>query len=261
MNNDLDMSWIQEYSRIHSIQQIMNKEELDTIVLQTIYMNTQKQITKIDKEIINLNISSNRYISKEQLLKIIQNKKQVDTTTYNLFDMLLFTLDLEPKDIQKYVNGECSNITKLKSLYSNNKPSTNTHSIIDIIIPPSLFIFHSLHTFFLLFIEITRTPEIGTTEGVRVFSGDGLPSNDNRSSLDNTRTEPIKSILKTTQSDTRTSNHETSGGSRVLSGDNLLSKDNKRQTKKVRIADYMEVIQHPKHKKTRKISHYNITPM
>lgn len=255
MNNDLDMSWIQEYSRIHSIQQIMNKEELDTIVLQTIYMNTQKQITKIDKEIIDLNISSNRYISKEQLLKIIQNKKQVDTTRYNLFDMLLFTLDLEPKDIQKYVNGECNNIAKLKSLY------TNTHSIIDIIIPPSLFIFHSLHTFFLLFIEIGRTPNLETNVCVRVFSGDGLPSNDNRSSLDNTRTEPIKSILKTIQSNTITSNLEPSGGSPVLSGDNLLSKYNKRQTKKVRIADNIEVIQHPKHKKTRKISHYNITPM
>ena len=254
MDNDLDMSWIQEYSRIHSIQQIMNKEELDMIVIQTIYMNTQKQITKIDKEIIHLNIDSNRYISKEQLLKIIQNKKQVDKTTYNLFDMLLFTLDLEPKDIQKYVNGECNNIAKLKSL------ATNTHSIIDIIIPPSLFIFHSLHTFFLLFIEIGRTPEIGTSVGVRVLSGDGLPSKDNKSSPDNTRTEPIKSILKTTQSDTRTPNIEPIEGSRVLSGDNLLSKDNKRQTKKVRIADNIEVIQHPKHKKTRKNIAHNITP-
>jgi len=225
MDNDLDMSWIQEYSRIHSIQQIMNKEELDTIVIQTIYMNTQKQITKTDKETIVLNTGSNRYISKEQLLKMIQNKKQVDKIKYTLFDMLLFTLDLEPKDIQKYVNGDCNNIAKLKSLYTNKPsldnprtytlvPSSEVLPITDIVIPPSLFIFHSLHTFFLLFIEIERTPDRGT----HASSGDNASNN--------TRPD-IKSILKTTPSD-------------------------KRHTKKVRIADVMEVIQEPKHKKTRK---------
>ena len=229
MNSDLDMSWIQEYSRIHSIQQIMNKEELDTIVIQTIYLNTQKQITKTGKETIVLNTGSNRYISKEQLLKMIQNKKQVDKIKYTLFDMLLFTLDLEPKDIQKYVNGDCNNIAKLKSLYANKPspdnpqtltlvPSSDVLPITDIIIPPSVFIFHSLHTFFLLFIEIERTPDIGTNVGVQGLLQDNASNN--------TRPD-VKSILKTTQSD-------------------------KRQTKKVRIADVMEVIQEPKHKKTRK---------
>jgi len=229
MDNNLDMSWIQEYSRIHSIQQIMNKEELDTIVIQTIYLNTQKQITKTGKETIVLNTGSNRYISKEQLLKMIQNKKQVDKIKYTLFDMLLFTLDLEPKDIQKYVNGDCNNIAKLKSLYANKPslenprtstlvPSSEVLPITDIIIPPSLFIFHSLHTFFLLFIEIERTPHLGTNVGVQGLLQDNTSNN--------TRPD-VKSILKTTQSD-------------------------KRQTKKVRIADVMEVIQEPKHKKTRK---------
>jgi hypothetical protein len=145
-NLDIDMSWIKEYSRIHSLQQIMNREELDSIVIQTIYMNTNMEITKIDKEQLKLNTNNHNkpYISKEQLLRIVQTKKVIEKTKYKLFDMLLFTVDLDPKDIQKYVNGECSEIVQLKSI----------PIIDDIVIPPSIFIFHSLHTFFLFFTEI-----------------------------------------------------------------------------------------------------------
>ena len=160
------MSWIEEYSRIHSIQQIMNREELDSIAIQTIYMNTNLEITKINKEIVKLDTNTHRCISKEQLLQIIQTKKVIEKTKYKIFDMLLFTVDLDPKDIQKYVNGECSQKSRLKSI-----PMVD-----DLIIPPSLFIFHSLHTFFLLFTEIAE--EI-----------------------------PIKSILKTGQNDGKKPKH------------------------------------------------------
>lgn len=144
MKDDLDMSWINDYSRMHTIQQIMNKEELDSIVLQTIYMNKNLEITKVDKENIKLNNNSKRYISKEQLLQIVQTKKIVEKNKYKLLEMLLLSLHLDPIDIQKYVNGECSEITQLKTI-----PIIN-----DVIIPPSLFIFHSLHTFYLFFTEI-----------------------------------------------------------------------------------------------------------
>jgi hypothetical protein len=146
MKDDLDMSWINDYSRMHTIQQIMNKEELDSIVLQTIYMNKNLEITKIDKENIKLdnNNNSKRYISKEQLLQIVQTKKIMEKNKYKLLDMLLLSLHLDPIDIQKYVNGECSEIIHLKSI-----PIIN-----DVNIPASLFIFHSLHTFYLFFTEI-----------------------------------------------------------------------------------------------------------
>jgi hypothetical protein len=58
--------------------------------------------------------------------------------------MLLYKIDLEPKDIQRYVNGDCNAIDGLKSI-----PIVD-----DIVIEPSLFIFHSLHTIFLFFEEI-----------------------------------------------------------------------------------------------------------
>jgi hypothetical protein len=152
MKDDLDMSWINDYSRMHTIQQIMNKEELDSIVLQTIYMNKNLEIAKIDKENINLNNinNTNRCITKEQLLQIIQTKQIVEKCKYKLFDIVLLTLDLDPVDIQKYVNEECGEIIRLKSVQMKNN---------DIIIPPSIFVFHSLHTFYLFFEEVD-TPSI-----------------------------------------------------------------------------------------------------
>jgi hypothetical protein len=222
MNNldlDIDMSWIKEYSRIHSIQQIMNREEIDSIVIQTIYMNTNLEIKKIDKETLKLdtnshNTNNKRCITKEQLLQIVQTKKVIEKTKYKLFDMLLFTVDLDPKDIQKYVNGECSEIAHLKSI----------PIIDDIVILPSLFIFHSLHTFFIFFTEIANNSG-SKALGVRENSLE-------RSSKEFAEDIPIKSILKTSQNDNKKS----------------------KQTKKVRISEDDNVIVHRKiPKKTRKI--------
>jgi hypothetical protein len=171
-NLDIDMSWIKEYSRIHSLQQIMNREELDSIVIQTIYMNTNMEITKINKEPLKLNTKNHNrpFISKELLLQIIQTKKVIEKTKYKLFDMLLFTVDLDPKDIQKYVNGECSEIAQLKSI-----PVVD-----DIVIPPSIFIFHSLHAVFIFFTEIAEK------SGKKSDGGSILLQD----------VKPIKSILK-----------------------------------------------------------------
>jgi hypothetical protein len=211
-NLDIDMSWIKEYSRIHSIQQIMNREDIDSIVIQTVYLNTNLEITKIDKETIKLitnshNTNNKSYISKEQLLQIVQTKKVIEKNKYKLFDMLLFTVDLDPKYIQKYVNGECNEIVKLKPI----------PIIDDIFIPPSLFIFHSLHTFFLFFVEVEQN---SSPNGYKC----NLLSRDIEPSIS------IKSILKIS--------------------------DNKKlkQTKKVRISENDNlIIPRPAHKKTRKV--------
>ena len=82
-SDNLDMSWIHEYSRIHSVQQLMNREPVDDIVIQTIYMNNNLEIKKINKELISLtninsdinsNTGSNKGITKEQLLNILNEK-------------------------------------------------------------------------------------------------------------------------------------------------------------------------------------------
>jgi len=187
-SNDLDMSWIHEYSRIHSVQQLMNKEPLDDIVIQTIYMNHNLEITKINKELLSLtNMNGNKGITKDQLTNIIQDKTNVCHGKYKLFDCVLYTIDLDPKEIQKYINSESTTIGKLKpisfilrnsTVVSPEKlpiPTIDSRTSMrdsslrcsptlvlssgiatienDIIIRPSLFIFHSLHSILILLQE------------------------------------------------------------------------------------------------------------
>jgi hypothetical protein len=238
---DIDMSWIKEYSRIHSIQQIMNREELDSIVIQTIYMDTNLKITKIDKEPIKLTTSNRNtnnkiYISKEQLLRIIKTKKVIEKTKYTLFDMLLFTVDLDPKDIQKYVNGECKETAKLKSI----------PIIDDIVVLPSIFIFHSLHTFFLFFVEVEHGSFTKDTGGNLLSQDNGanIPITSTGYSRGNFRLQPISGTA-----DSR-SPYNIPVKSILKSSDNKKPK----QTKKVRIFEGDNlVIPRPVHKKTRKV--------
>jgi len=172
-SDSLDMSWINEYSRIHSVQQLMNREPMEDIGIQTIYMNNNLEIKKINKELISLtNINSDKGIekgiTKEQLLNILNEKTNRRTPElgtsvgarllsgdgmtsqdniphgkYTLFDILLYTIDLDPKDIQKYVNDDSNNIGILNSISMEK----------DIIIRPSLFIFHSLYSILVLLQE------------------------------------------------------------------------------------------------------------
>ena len=64
------MSWINEYSRIHSVQQLMNREPIDDIVIQTIYMNHTLEIKKINKEseqeTLNVNKNHDNYKAKQK---------------------------------------------------------------------------------------------------------------------------------------------------------------------------------------------------
>ena len=152
-DDNLDISWIQEYSRIHSVQQIMNREPMDDIAIQTIYLkpisDNNLKITKIKKENIQLTtINNSKCITKEQLIHIIREKTNIFDVKYKLIDSLLYTVDLEPKDIQKYVNGECNDIGVLTPISIEN----------DIFIRPSLFIFHSLHSIVFLLEEIVAIP-------------------------------------------------------------------------------------------------------
>ena len=152
-DDNLDISWIQEYSRIHSVQEIMNREPMDDIAIQTIYLrrtsDNNLEIAKIKKENIQLTaINRRKCITKEQLMHIIEEKTNIFDVKYKLIDSLLYTIDLEPKDIQKYVKGECNASGGLKPISMEN----------DIVIRPSLFIFHSLHSVVFLLEEIVAIP-------------------------------------------------------------------------------------------------------
>jgi hypothetical protein len=146
---DLDTSWIQDVSRLHRVNDLMEREEMNCISIQTIYINSKQEIEKTEKETIELRKinSTQKYkigITNEQLLHFIQKKKNtLFTKKYKLDNVLLYNIDIEPTHIHKYVNEN----------YTDNTTLVSVPIVKDIVIPPSLLIFHSIQTLYCIFIE------------------------------------------------------------------------------------------------------------
>lgn len=143
---DLDISWIQEHEKETNIDEKYFREPMKNISVYYIYINNH-EIEKIDNDIINifsLSESKELGISKECILHIIQNKKKKDEKKYKLIDILLYHVNLEPEIIQNYSKSE--NIDEL------SKGFFKVLSIFDdILIPDSIFIFHSINSLYFIF--------------------------------------------------------------------------------------------------------------
>jgi len=149
-NNDLDTSWILHEQRIQNMQNNHFREPLESIRGVFIYINQNNYIDKIITERLSLDTynNSNSIIYNHFLLKILQDKKiKTPTSKYKFSNAFSFFVDLEPEQIQPFSgldHDKLHNSTFFKEI-----------SITDnIIIPPSIFIFHNINTIYFFFQEI-----------------------------------------------------------------------------------------------------------
>jgi hypothetical protein len=145
-NDDiLDTSWIDEFEKTNNIENNFIREPLKNIHFYFVYINKNKNVDKI---IIKNHSLENSCISKEKLLYIIENNRTFNNYKYKLLDLLLHSVDLEPHDIQNFINS-----SKPK-YFLKPIPIFN-----DIIIPSSILMFHPLNSLFFLFIEHDLPPK------------------------------------------------------------------------------------------------------
>jgi hypothetical protein len=148
MDDDLDMSWINEQERIQNIQSNYYREPMETVNMYFIYINQNQYIDKILCEKYDLEIVSNgSLLNKETILKIIQTKK-INTlnTRYKLVDILQYHVELEPEHIQTFINGEPDP--------SSPKILKNISVFDEIVFSPSIFIFHGINCLYFIFQEV-----------------------------------------------------------------------------------------------------------
>ena len=135
---DLDTSWIDNYQKISSIQENYFREPMTSIPLFFIYMNQNDEIIKVMCEEEVLESST---IFTERLLRIIEDKRHINHSTYKLVDLLQYVVDIEPENLQSFIAEEGGS-QWLKSI---------SYSIGDIKIPHSIFIFHELNHLYFFF--------------------------------------------------------------------------------------------------------------
>jgi hypothetical protein len=147
---DLDISWIDKHNKLHTIDKNYCREPMDNIDIHLIYINANNVIEKISSE--KIDICNNR-IPKEKILKIIQDNKSVCSAKYKLLDIIVYNVDLEPQYIQDFVQNHHMNTTRFFKICP---------IVDDIIITPSIFIFHSLNAIYFMFqeIEVVLNPVI-----------------------------------------------------------------------------------------------------
>jgi hypothetical protein len=145
-DSDLDVSWIEENEKIENIDKNFLKEPMDHIDIFFIFTNTNSYIEKIVCENHPLSkVDNKNVLKKEYILQLIQSKKmKTSTMKYKFMDLLLFNVDLEPEHIQNFAKSEMNS--------ENSKTFFKVFPIVDdVVIPPSIFIFHNTNSIYFLF--------------------------------------------------------------------------------------------------------------
>jgi hypothetical protein len=150
IEGDLDDSWIHETEKLEKIEQNYIREPMEFIDTFFIYINSNSYIEKILSEkhpLVLLADGKTNVLKKEYILQLIQSKKiKTNHSKYKFIDMITFNVDLEPEHIQSYSKNE--------NISENSKKFFNVLPIIDdVLIPPSIFVFHGINSIFFIFQE------------------------------------------------------------------------------------------------------------
>jgi hypothetical protein len=133
-----------------SIDTNYNKEPCEQINTYFLFVDVDNHIHKIssDKENLCIGQGNTRIITKELLIQMIEAKKKENPKIkYRLANILLYCNEIEASDIRNYAKIEnmeeiSNNVLKVLSIFN------------DVVIPNSIFIFHSINAIYFIFKQI-----------------------------------------------------------------------------------------------------------
>lgn len=190
-DSDLDTSWMKDHEKLESVQSNYSKERLENIDIFFLFINANEFIEKIvcenhplsfENSDNNKNNNNNSVLKKETILQLIQSKKKATLhSKYKFMDILTYNVDLESEHVQNFAKSE--------NLLENSKHFFKVLPIVDdIIIPPSIFIFHGVNALYFLFKE----QEIDVSQ---ISTKSILKTDANSSRIKNTNTKKVKIVL------------------------------------------------------------------
>ena len=142
------MSWILEEEKLLRTEQNHPREHMDTISVYSLYLNGDSSIDKVVTDVITLDWDAEKackYIPREQVLQLIQEKKKLSSHIHYIYkDAFMYLVDLEPEHIQSYVS-QCDEVDSF---------IVKLPIVGEIIVPPSIFIFHNMNAVYFIFQEI-----------------------------------------------------------------------------------------------------------
>lgn len=146
----LDLSWLNDIERFTNIEQLYGKTIMNEINAKILYINLENTLIHIDSEICKLEYKNEKSIySMENILLLVQSKKKRENNNYRLSEILLYNIVLEPENLQTY-SKTTQNLDN-KSTYLKN-----ISTIDEIIVEPSIIIFHKINTIYFILKEMNE---------------------------------------------------------------------------------------------------------
>jgi len=144
----MDTNWLTDENRLHNLQGETQKERMDKITLNFIYINCGNYINKVlteDYDFSPTDMSGSR-IPLDNLLKVIQtHKMRTPTSHYRLANIKSYIVDLDATDIQSY--ADCTDSSSDK-FFREEIPTR------DIVVPECLFVFHNINAIYFVYQEV-----------------------------------------------------------------------------------------------------------
>lgn len=160
-NQSLDTSWIAEQEKLLDVQHTYCREPMNQITVHSIFINQNNYIDNIHTEDCQCDVSNNQSVlTQDKIMSVIEYMKRKYTEynkRYRLHDIQSFVVDVEPKHIQPL------------SQQSNDRPSPFFKPVsrtTDIVLPNSIFIFHSINAIYLIFWEIPQQTHSHTLKSI-----------------------------------------------------------------------------------------------
>jgi hypothetical protein len=148
MEDTLGLSWIQEEEALIHMNSIPAKQPLSKIEMRFLFVDTDMYVKEIPARVVNLDISGNvSILSNECLMEHITIAKREYIETYassgifSIMDVFIWNNELEHAHLYQYIK--------------NGFPNKFTNASISspIVLKPSLPIFHTTQTIFVVFRE------------------------------------------------------------------------------------------------------------
>jgi hypothetical protein len=217
---DLDISWIKENEILNNIQEIRTKENMEFIKILYVYINSQSEIIDIVTTKYTFEKGASTIIPKHEFLDLVNQHKNHKNIKYNLFDTLLYNATIDPFHIDDYSNRHENSVDEFfKPISCEN----------DIIIHPSVFIFHEINSLFVFLKEIPFIPKSilkNTTKSFKINNSIALTKKV-KISLENPKSNIISfTPLTFSQNKGGGSSRRTHNKTRRTRASNLLSINN-----------------------------------
>jgi hypothetical protein len=142
MDDDLDLSWIREEQDLLEGPAQSKKRVMSDITFHCIYIDSNQEIVSNKRSICSLEVcDTHSILSNSRLLKYIKDFQRLNGITYKLGEIFMYHINIDFENVQAFLSYDSAGSFSTISMFE------------DLIIEPSLSIFHEINEIYMVYQE------------------------------------------------------------------------------------------------------------